>query len=48
MPLPIPEPDEDREEFVARCMRDETMINEFANVNQRLAVCNTQYEEEEN
>lgn len=37
--MPIPEPSgETRDEFIARCMRDQTMRDEFE-VKQRAAVC---------
>ncbi len=44
MPLPIPNPNEDHEEFVGRCMADEEMIDEFEDADQRRAVCESQWE----
>ena len=43
MPIPKPKQNESRQEFTERCMGDSTMVDEF-NSNQRLAVCNTSYE----
>ena len=45
MPLPKPTPKENKKEFVMRCMSDETMVKEFPENDQRLAVCSSTYEE---
>jgi hypothetical protein len=45
MPLPKPNPQENKKEFVMRCMSDDTMNKEFPETNQRLAVCSSTYEE---
>lgn len=45
MPIPEPRPDEDRDEFLARCVLDDVMRDEFPDRNQRLAVCISQFEE---
>ena len=45
MPLPKPNPNEEKKEFVMRCMGDNTMNKEFPDTDQRLAVCSTTYEE---
>lgn len=45
MPLPKPTPKENKKEFVMRCMGDETMIKEFPETDQRLAVCSSTFEE---
>jgi hypothetical protein len=42
MPIPTPKPNEVKNEFIARCMSDETMLKEFPEAAQRLAVCQTQ------
>ena len=42
MPIPQPKQNEDNNEFIARCMSNETMLNEFPDAAQRLAVCQTQ------
>lgn len=47
MPLPQPKPDEDKDEFISRCMSDDTMQEEFPSEDQRRAVCETQWEEDE-
>lgn len=44
MPLPQPRPDEEREEFLDRCMGDPTMVDEFPDSSQRFAVCVSQWE----
>ena len=45
MPLPKPTPQENKKEFIMRCMSDDTMNKEFPETDQRLAVCSTTYEE---
>ena len=42
MPLPTRKPDENRSEFVLRCMGDADAREEFPDSAQRLAVCNSQ------
>jgi len=44
MPLPNPNPDEKRPEFIARCMGDDAMLREFPEHKQRAAVCHSQWE----
>lgn len=44
MPLVKPKVGESREDFISRCMGDDKVISEFPNSNQRIAVCNTQFE----
>lgn len=39
MPLPKPDIRESQEEFITRCMTDETMQIEYKRQDQRLAVC---------
>ena len=41
MPIPKPRSDESRDEFIQRCMDDETMLDEYTDADQRLAVCIT-------
>jgi len=41
MPLVKPKDKEKREDFISRCMRDETSTNEYPNPDQRLAVCSS-------
>ena len=43
MPLPTPKPQEDRKDFMARCMGNSTMIKQYPNTDQRLAVWAVQY-----
>ena len=45
MPQPKPTPKENKKDFVMRCMSDDTMVKEFPETDQRLAVCSTTYEE---
>ena len=42
MPLPERQHDEAREQFIDRCMADETMVREFPDAAQRRAVCEKQ------
>lgn len=43
MPLPTPKENENRKQFIDRCMADATMLEEYDDKNQRFAVCNTQF-----
>jgi hypothetical protein len=45
MPIPKPNKDESKKEFVQRCMVDDVMVKEYDNIDQRLAVCSSTYEE---
>lgn len=45
LPLPKPEEDESKQEFMERCMSDNTMRKEFKDKDQRNAVCLVQWEE---
>jgi len=45
MPIPTPEQDESRDDFVQRCMANPKMIEEFPEESQRLAVCSAQWED---
>ena len=45
MPIPKPNPNEQKKEFIQRCMENETMVSEYKNTDQRLAVCSTSYED---
>jgi len=47
MPLPRPGEEENQDEFMARCMSDPKMGEEYGNARQRAAVCYTQWEERE-
>jgi hypothetical protein len=48
MPIPKPRKDESKKDFVQRCMIDDTMTFEYEDIDQRLAVCSTTYEEKLN
>ena len=45
MPIPIPNKDESKKDFLQRCMSDEIMVKDFEDEDQRFAVCNTQWDE---
>jgi len=45
MPIPTPNTEESKEEFIERCMSDETMVEEYDN-DQRFAVCTAKYDEQ--
>ena len=45
MPIPQPNPNEEKKDFIQRCMSDDKMVSEYKNTDQRLAVCSTTYEE---
>jgi len=46
MPIPKPNSDETRRNFLKRCMGDETMTSEYTDTDQRLAVCTNEYDSE--
>jgi len=46
MPLPKPHTDEDKDEFIGRCMANPTMRDEFPDGAQRRAVCERQWDED--
>lgn len=39
MPLPKPDPEETEKEFIGRCMADETMVKDYDDNKQRVAIC---------
>ena len=43
MPLPKKEPNENKPEFIARCMATPKMLTEYPDAPQRFAVCQTQW-----
>src|SRR5690606_26105161 len=45
VPLPKPNDGETKDEFIDRCMADETMQEEFPDESQRYAVCLAQWDE---
>lgn len=45
MPIPSPNTGESREDFMERCMSDESMTSEYGQ-DQRSAICSTQFDEE--
>lgn len=44
MPLINPDPNENKDDFVSRCMSNDKMKKEFPDNDQRLAVCNNIFE----
>lgn len=47
MPLPKPRKNEDKDDFIDRCMSDDTMNEEYPDQDQRRAVCETQWEKDD-
>jgi len=45
MPIPKPRKDESKKDFIQRCMLDDVMTVEYEDIDQRLAICSTSYEE---
>lgn len=44
MPIPKPTSEESRQDFLKRCMGDDTMTSEYTDTDQRLAVCTNEYD----
>jgi HK97 family phage prohead protease len=44
MPIPKPKKNESHDDFIDRCMSDEVMVKEYDDSDQRLAVCETQWD----
>ncbi len=44
MPIPKPNSNESRQNFITRCMGDDTMASEYTDSEQRLAVCTSEYD----
>jgi len=47
MPIPTPTKDEDHDDFMARCMGDDTMVDEYPDDDQRYAVCQQQWDDKD-
>lgn len=45
MPIPKPRPNESEDDFIGRCMGDETMKDDYPAQGQRLAVCFNSYKQ---
>jgi predicted nucleic acid-binding Zn ribbon protein len=45
MPIPTPAPDENKLEFLRRCLSDPVTVQEFPDEAQRFAVCVGQWDE---
>jgi hypothetical protein len=43
MPIPTPTPDENKHQFIGRCMADDKLIGEYPDAAQRYAICQTAY-----
>lgn len=39
MPIPTPKPQENRQQFLSRCMQDDKLQMEYPDASQRLGVC---------
>jgi hypothetical protein len=48
MPIPKPTASETEKEFVKRCMSDDKMVSEYADIDQRFAVCVSSFNENTN
>lgn len=44
MPIPKPNKDEQKKDFIMRCMVDNVMVREYKDTDQRLAVCSQTFE----
>lgn len=44
MPIPKPRNSENRDDFIGRCMGDDTMMRDFTSQAQRFAVCLSSWE----
>jgi hypothetical protein len=47
MPIPSPLPKEQKGEFIQRCVMNDTMVKEYKDIDQRIAVCYQQLEKHE-
>lgn len=47
MPIPTPKPDEAHDDFIERCMSDDSMVAEYDDDRQRFAICQSQWNETE-
>lgn len=47
MPLPKPKKNEKHDDFMSRCMANETMLTEYPDQKQRYAVCESQWEDKD-
>lgn len=45
MPIPTPRTNEGKQDYLNRCMGDDTMRQDFESTGQRYAVCNSKWEE---
>lgn len=45
MAIPKPRKDESKKDFIQRCMIDDVMTVEYEDIDQRLAICSNNYEE---
>lgn len=44
MPIPTPKTEEEKNEFLRRCVQDHVIIEEYPNPKQRVAVCIAQWD----
>jgi len=45
MPLPSPQKNQNRDDFISQCMSNEVMSKEFSDSKQRYAVCLSQWQQ---
>jgi len=46
MPIPKPKQNENKNDFISRCMANNTMVKEYSEEKQRFAICNNQFKGE--
>tara|TARA_R110000824_G_scaffold151255_1_gene322222 strand:+ start:229 stop:405 length:177 start_codon:yes stop_codon:yes gene_type:complete len=44
MPIPTPTKDETKSKFITRCIDDNVMSTEYSNITQRIAICQSQWD----
>jgi len=48
MPLPAPREGEDKNAFISRCLSDPVMKKEYPEIDQRVAVCSSEFDKNNN
>ena len=48
MPMPMPRRNEKEDEYISRCMGNDTMVTDFPNSNQRAGVCYSNWRKAKN
>lgn len=39
MPIPQKQPQENKQQFISRCMADDIMVMDYPDISQRIAIC---------